>query len=104
MKTILMSRHTGSKVPTKEEGEQLMKEPGTWLASLRNPIASPIGGGKTVTSNMIFYYVGDIGGVIVFDADNLDEATAPAQKSHGLEFGWTQAVFPEVAMEEASKP
>lgn len=103
MKIVLISRHTGGRVPTEKEGEQLMKDLGAWLASLKNPSAIPIRGGKTVTSNNIADYVGDIGGVIIFEADNLDEAANQAQKSPGLKFGWTHEVFPEISMESAAK-
>ena len=102
MKFVLISRHPGGLEPSPHEGEKLMKDLGSWLVSLRNPIAVPIRGGKSVTANKIEDYVGDVGGVIMFEADSLADATRQAQGSPGLKFGWTHEVFPEISMESAA--
>ena len=102
MKFVLISRHTGGYEPSTHEGQQLMDELGAWLATLKNPLAIPIRSGKSVTSRAINEYVGEVGGVIIFEADNLDQATNQAQKSPGLKFGWTHDVFPEISMESAA--
>lgn len=103
MKFVLISRHTGGKQPAPGEADQLMKDLGAWLASLKNPVAIPIRGGKSVTSGKIEEYVGEVGGVIIFEAENLDQAAKQAQKSPGLKYGWTHDVFPEISMEDAAQ-
>lgn len=103
MKFILISRHTGGREVPENEGEQLLRDMGSWLSLMKNPIALPIRGGKSVTSRKIEEYAGEVGGVIIFEADNLDQAVSLAQKSPGLKYGWTHDIFPEISMESASK-
>lgn len=102
MKFVLISRHTGGREPTPEEGAQLMQDLGAWLGALSNPTAIAIRGGKSVTAGGVADYVGDVGGVILFDAADLAEATRQAQKSPGLKFGWTHEIFPEITMKSAA--
>ena len=47
-------------------------------------------------------YRGDIGGVLVYEADNLDQAVVPARKSHGLKYGFTHEAFAEISLGEAA--
>ncbi|MES1189657.1 MAG: YciI family protein [Steroidobacter sp.] len=103
MKFTLISRHTGGKKPSSDETEQLMKDLGDWLATLKNPLAIPIRSGRSVTADKIEDYVGEVGGVILFEADSLDQAAKQAQKSPGLKYGWTHDVFPEITMEDAAQ-
>ncbi|HEV2333463.1 MAG TPA: hypothetical protein VGV16_09905 [Gammaproteobacteria bacterium] len=103
MKFILISRHTGGREVPENEGGQLLEDLGSWLSLMKNPTALPIRGGKSVTSRKIEEYVGDVGGVIIFEADNIDQAVHLAQKSPGLKYGWTHDVFPEISVESASK-
>ena len=102
MKFVLISRHTGGRRPSPQEGAQLTKDLGAWLGALRNPAAIAIRGGKSITANAIEDYAGDVGGVIVFEANDLAEATRKAQGSPGLKFGWTHEVFPEITVEAAA--
>ena len=102
MKFVLISRHTGGKQPPANEADQLMQDLGNWLSTLGNPVAIPIRGGKSVTAGKIEDYVGEVGGVIIFEAENLDQASKQAQKSPGLKYGWTHDVFPEISMETAA--
>ena len=103
MKFTLISRHTGGKKPAPDQADQLMKDLGAWLATLENPLAIPIRGGKSVTADKIEDYMGEVGGVILFEADNLDQAAKQAQKSPGLKYGWTHDVFPEITLEDAAQ-
>ena len=103
MKFVLISRHTGGRQPAADEAERLMKDLGDWLGTLGNPVAIPIRGGKSVTSDRIDEYVGEVGGVILFEVENLDVAARQAQKSPGLKFGWTHDVFPEISLESAAR-
>jgi len=80
-----------------------MKDMGAWVGMLRNCTAMPIRGGKCITSSEVIDYVGDVGGVLIFDAENLEEAINLAQKSPGLKYGFTHDVFPEISIEAASK-
>jgi len=103
MKFVLISRHTGGKVPAPGEQQQLMTDLGNWLALLKNPTAIPVRNGKSVTSSKIDEYTGDVGGVILFEAESLEQAATLAQKSPGLKFGWTHDVFPEISVEAAAQ-
>ena len=103
MRFILISRHTnGAEVPV-TQSEQNLKDMGNWLALLKASMAMPIRGGRSVTARKIDEYRGDIGGVIVFEAESLDQAVALAQKSPGLKFGFTHEVLPEISMERAAE-
>ena len=102
MKFILVSRHTGgSKIP-ENETEQNMKAMGEWIGLLNATVAMPIRGGKSITSKKVSEYEGDAGGLIIFEAENLDQAVALAKKSPGLKYGFTHEVFPEISMAEAA--
>ena len=103
MKFVLISRHTdGAEVPENER-EQNLKAMGEWVGLLKPQAAMPIRGGKSVTAKKVEEYKGDIGGVLVFEADSLEQAVALAQKSPGLKYGFTHEVLPEISMEQASK-
>lgn len=103
MKFILLSHHTdGSSVPENEVTQNL-KDMGEWISLLKATVAIPIRGGKTVSAKIVKDYVGDIGGLLIFEADNLDQAVALAKKSPGLRYGFTHDVFPEISLDEASK-
>jgi hypothetical protein len=102
MKFILISRHTnGAEIPEIERAQNL-QEMGEWIALIKPTLAVPIRGGKTVTANSVERYRGDIGGAIVFEADNLDEAVALAKKSPGLKYGFTHEVLPEISLSDAA--
>ncbi|HVM31762.1 MAG TPA: YciI family protein [bacterium] len=103
MKFVLISRHTnGAEVPENER-EQNLKAMGEWVGLLKPQAAMPIRGGKSVTAKKVEEYKGDIGGILVFEADSLEQAVALAQKSPGLKYGFTHEVLPEISMEQASK-
>jgi len=103
MKFILLSRHTaGSSVP-KNEAAQNLKEMGAWISLLKASVAMPIRGGKSVSAKSVTDYVGDLGGLLIFEADNLEQAIALAKKSPGLKYGFTHEVFPEVSLEDAAR-
>jgi hypothetical protein len=103
MKFILISRHTGGREIPENEKEQNLKDLGEWIALLRAEIAMPIRSGKSVTSKKVEEYGGDVGGIIIFEADNLDQAVVLAQKSPGLKYGWTHDIFPEISMSSAAE-
>ncbi len=103
MKFVLISRHRdGAEIPESER-EQNLKDMGEWVGLLKPEIAMPIRGGKSVTAKTIDEYRGDIGGIIIYEAESLEQAIALAKKSPGLKFGFTHEVLPEVSMEQASK-
>ena len=103
MKFILISRHTaGSEVPA-SEAEQNLKDMGEWVTTLKATIAMPIRGGKVVTAKTVDDYIGDLGGLLIFEADNLNQAVGLAKKSPGLKYGFTHEVFPEISLSEAAK-
>ena len=103
MKFVLISRHTdGAEIPESERDKNL-KEMGEWIGMLKPEIAMPIRGGKSVTAKKTDEYGGDIGGIIIYEAESLEKAIALAQKSPGLKFGFTHEVLPEVSMAQASK-
>lgn len=103
MKFVLISRHTDGAAIPESEREQNLRDMGEWVTRLNASLAMPIRGGKSVTAASIDEYHGDIGGVIIFEAENLDKAVALAKQSPGLKFGFTHEVLPEVSMERASK-
>jgi hypothetical protein len=76
---------------------------GEWISLLKATVVMPIRGGKTVSANDVKDYVGDLGGLLIFEADNLDQAVTLAKKSPGLRYGFTHEVFPEMSLEEAAK-
>lgn len=101
MKFVLISRHpSGSSIPAGEAAQNL-DEMGKWIALLRATVAIPIRGGKTVSAESIEDYVGDVGGLVVFEADELDQAVTLAKKSPGLKYGFIHDVFPEIALDDA---
>jgi hypothetical protein len=103
MKFILISRHTnGAEIPVSER-EQNLKDMGEWIALLKPVLAMPIRGGTSVTGNGVDDYRGDVGGVIVYEADTIDEAVSLAQKSPGLKYGFTHEVFPEISLNQAAQ-
>jgi len=103
MKFILISRHTDGREVPEHEREQNMKDMGEWLALLKAEIAMPTRGGKSVTAKKVGDYEGDVGGVIIFEAQNLDQALVLAKKSPGLKYGFTHDVFPEIPLDQAAK-
>jgi len=103
MRFILISRHTGGRQVPQNEVEKNLKDMGAWVGLLKNCTALPTRGGKSVTSDNVEDYAGDVGGVLIFEAEDMDEAIALAKKSPGLKYGWTHDVFPEISLESASK-
>jgi hypothetical protein len=102
MKFILISRHTnGAEIPASER-EQNLKDMGEWIALLKPALAMPIRGGTSVTADGAEAYQGDVGGVIVYEADNMDQAVSLARKSPGLKYGFTHQVFPEISLDQAA--
>jgi NTP pyrophosphatase (non-canonical NTP hydrolase) len=102
MKFILISRHTdGSEIPENDK-EQNLKDMMAWMSLLNAEIAMPIRGGKSVTEKKVKDYTGDVGGLLIFEAENLDQAVALAKKSPGLKYGFTHEVFPEISMAAAA--
>jgi len=103
MKFILISRHTnGAEIPANAR-EQNLKDMGEWVALLKPSAAMATRGGRSVTSAKVEDYKGDIGGIIVFEAENLEQAIALAKRSPGLKFGFTHEVLPEISMEQAAQ-
>ncbi len=103
MKFVLISRHTDGAAIPENERERNLRDMADWITLLKADLALPIRGGKSVTARRVDEYRGDIGGLIVFEADSLDRAVALARRSPGLKFGFTHEVLPEVSMEQASK-
>ncbi len=102
MTFVLISRHTnGADIPESERAENL-RDMGEWVALLKPAMAMPTRGGKVATAAGIEEYRGDIGGVIVFEADTLELAVALAKKSPGLKFGFTHEVLPVISIEQAA--
>lgn len=102
MRFILLSRHTGGSEVPEDEATQNMKDLGEWVSLLRATVVIPIRGGKSVTAGKVEDYVGDLGGVLMFEADSLDQAVALARKSPGLKYGFTHEVFPEISLADAA--
>ncbi len=103
MKFVLISRHTDGAAIPENAREQNLKDMAEWITLMKAEVAVPIRGGKSVTAKKVDEYRGDIGGLIIFEADGLDQAVALARRSPGLKFGFTHEVLPEVSMERASK-
>jgi hypothetical protein len=102
MKFLLISRHTdGAEIPETER-EQNLQEMGEWIALLNPTLAMPIRGGTIVTIKSVEQYSGDIGGAIVYEADDLNHAVALAKRSPGLKHGFTHEVFPEISLSQAA--
>jgi hypothetical protein len=101
MKFILISRHTGGSEIPESEKDQNLKDMMNWMGLLKAEIAMPIRGGKSVTAKKVEEYDGDAGGIIIFQAENIDKAIELAKKSPGLKYGFTHEVFPEISMEAA---
>jgi hypothetical protein len=102
MRFVLISRHTnGAEVPEAERAQNL-KDMGEWVTLLKPAMAMPTRGGRIATAAGVEDYRGDIGGVIVFEADSLDHAVELARKSPGLRFGFTHEVLPVLSMEQAA--
>jgi hypothetical protein len=102
MKFILISRHTGGREIPENDKEQNLKDMMAWMTLLNAEIAMPIRGGKSVTEKQVEDYSGDVGGLLIFEAENLDQAVALAKKSPGLKYGFTHEVFPEISMAAAA--
>ena len=102
MKFILISRHTGGSEIPENDKEQNLKDMMAWMKLLEVEIAMPIRGGKSVTELQVEDYAGDVVGLIIFEAENLDMAVALAKKSPGLKYGFTHEVFPEISMAAAA--
>ncbi len=102
MRFILLSRHTGGSEIPETEVAQNLKDMSEWVSLLKASVVMPIRGGKTVTTEKVEEYVGDLGGLLIFEADSLDQAVALARKSPGLKYGFTHEVFPEISLEEAA--
>ena len=103
MKFILLSRHTaGSSVPESEVAQNL-KDMGEWISLLNATVAMPIRGGKTVSAESVRDYSGDLGGLLIFEAADLEQALALTKKSPGLKYGFTHEVFPEISLDDAAK-
>ena len=103
MKFVLISRHTEGREIPENEKEQNVKDMGEWLALLHAEIAMPTRRGKSVTAKEVEEYEGDVGGVIIFEAQNLDQALTLAKKSPGLKYGFTHDVFPEIPLDQAAR-
>jgi hypothetical protein len=103
MKFVLISRHTNDAEIPESEREQNLKAMGEWLALFKLEQAIPIRGGISVTAKSTEEYHGDIGGVIVFEADNPEQAVALVKKSPGLKYGFTHEVLPEISFDQASQ-
>lgn len=97
MKFILVSRHTGGREIPENEYDKMLKDLKEWTALLKAD-AMPINGGKSITSKKVEEYSGEVRGVIIFDAPNIDQAVVLAKKSPGLKYGWTHDVFPEMSL------
>jgi len=98
MKFVLISRHTGNQEVPDNEKEQMMNDLGAWVGLLNAEVALPIRGGKSVTAKKVEEYAGDVGGVLIFDAESVEQAVSLASKSPGLKYGYTHDVFPEAPM------
>lgn len=103
MKFILLSRHVGGSSVPDNEADQNLKDMGEWVSLLKASVAMPIRGGKPISAKGVGDYTGEVGGLLIFEARDLDHAVALAKKSPGLRYGFTHDVFPEVSLEEAAR-
>lgn len=95
MKFLLVSRHTGAEVP-EEEREESFKAWTAWVEMLHASSVLPVHGGKTITKNSVEEYQGNVGGVLLFEANSIEEAVEKAKKSPGLRYGWTHDILQEI--------
>lgn len=103
MKFVLLSRHTsGSSVPESEAAQNL-EALEKWVSLLKASVVIPIRGGKTVSASHVDAYVGDVGGLLIFEADDIEQAVALARQSPGLKYGFLHDVFPEISLDEAAR-
>jgi hypothetical protein len=98
MKFLLVSRHTGGQEVPESEREENVQAWSEWVALLQTSSALPVQGGKTITSERVEDYRGDIGGVLIFEAESFEEAVEQTRKSPGLKYGWTHDVLQEMPM------
>jgi hypothetical protein len=103
MKFVLLSRHTGGSSIPENEVAQNLRDMGEWISLMKATVAMPIRGGKTVSAKDVKDYVGDLGGLLIFEADDFDQAIELTKKSPGLKYGFTHEVFPEISLDEAAK-
>ena len=96
MKFLLLSRHTSSREVPENEREQNVKDLKEWWSLLNASTALPVQGGKSITSKSTEDYNGDVKGMLVFEAESIDEAVEKAKKSPGLKYGWTHDVLMEL--------
>ena len=69
-----------------------------WWSLLKASTALPVSGGKSVTSESAEEYKGEVEGMLVFEAESLDQAVELAKKSPGLKYGWTHDILQEMTM------
>lgn len=98
MKFLLLSRHTGGREVPENEREQNGKDLMEWWSLLKASTALPVSGGKSVTSESTEEYEGEVEGMLIFEAESLDQAVEMAKKSPGLKYGWTHDVLQEMTM------
>ena len=98
MKFLLLSRHTGGREVSENEREQNGKDLMEWWSLLKASTALPVSGGKSVTSESTEEYKGEVEGMLVFEAESIDQAVEMAKKSPGLKYGWTHDVLKEMTM------
>jgi hypothetical protein len=96
MKFLLLSRHTGGRAVPEMEKEQNLKDLFEWFGLLKASTAMPVNGGKSITSKSIEEYQGVVKGMLVFEAESIDQAVELAKKSPGLKYGWTHDVLLEM--------
>jgi hypothetical protein len=51
-----------------------------------------------VSARGVHEYQGDIGGALMFEADNIEQAVEKARKSPGLKYGWEHDVLEEMTI------
>ncbi|SRR5579883_1535095 len=98
MKFLLLSRHTGGRNVPENEREQNGKDLMEWWSLLKASTALPVSGGKSVTLESTEEYKGEVEGMLVFEAESLDQAVEMAKKSPGLKYGWTHDVLQVMTM------
>lgn len=98
MKFSLISNHSGGIEVPENEKETHMKAFVEWLQMIKPSVALPLHGGVSITSKAVEEYRGGVSGVLVFEADSLEEAVEKTQKSPGLKYGWTHDVLKEMPM------
>lgn len=103
MKFVLLSHHAGGSSVPESETAQNLEAMGKWISLLKALVTIPIRGGKTVSAGHVEEYVGDVGGLLIFEADTIEQAVALARQSPGLKYGFTHDVFPEISLDEAAK-